>query len=181
MSDIKVKPMKVRALVEHALNGINHDRLEIRPGPSNMLMIHEPYRAEFYAQATRQSRSIGCRRRQRNRAEARIAGRRRIRSPARRLSRHAVCERGCCLAWARTNGPSSHPPSSIEVATHRMAKARRGVGNSVPQSVLFCVNRPCLQRCASRIRSNGARRQRQRRTPTCNRFLLRFQIDEKYQ
>jgi uncharacterized oxidoreductase len=39
MSDINVKPMKVTALVEHALNGIKHDRLEIRPGLSNMLMI----------------------------------------------------------------------------------------------------------------------------------------------
>jgi uncharacterized oxidoreductase len=38
-SDINVKPMKVTALVEHALSGIKHDRLEIRPGLSNMLKI----------------------------------------------------------------------------------------------------------------------------------------------
>jgi hypothetical protein len=76
MSDIKVKPMKVRALVEHALNGINHDRLEIRPGLSNMLMI------------TSASRQILC---------SSKSASRWIASAARRLARHAVRKRGCRL------------------------------------------------------------------------------------
>src|SRR5262249_5911772 len=35
--DIGVKPMTVTKLVEDALDGIKHDRIEIRPGLSNML------------------------------------------------------------------------------------------------------------------------------------------------
>ena len=38
-SDVNVKPMKVTELVEHALDGIEHDRLEIRPGLASMLKI----------------------------------------------------------------------------------------------------------------------------------------------
>jgi uncharacterized oxidoreductase len=38
-SDVGVKPMKVTALVRHALDGIEHGRLEIRPGLANMLKI----------------------------------------------------------------------------------------------------------------------------------------------
>jgi uncharacterized oxidoreductase len=36
-NDVSVKPMKVTALVQYALNGIKHDRLEIRPGLANVL------------------------------------------------------------------------------------------------------------------------------------------------
>lgn len=38
-SDVNVKPMKVEVLVRRALDGIKHDRLEIRPGLANMLKI----------------------------------------------------------------------------------------------------------------------------------------------
>ncbi|HUI11842.1 MAG TPA: SDR family NAD(P)-dependent oxidoreductase [Xanthobacteraceae bacterium] len=38
-SDVKVKPMKVTALVRQALDGIEHDRLEIRPGLANLLKL----------------------------------------------------------------------------------------------------------------------------------------------
>jgi uncharacterized oxidoreductase len=37
MDDVGVKPMDVKVLVQHALDGIAKDRLEIRPGLSNML------------------------------------------------------------------------------------------------------------------------------------------------
>jgi uncharacterized oxidoreductase len=39
LSDVSVKPMKVAVLVRHALDGIEHDRLEIRPGLANVLKI----------------------------------------------------------------------------------------------------------------------------------------------
>lgn len=34
-----VKPMEVSALVKHAIDGLENDRLEIRPGLSNMMKI----------------------------------------------------------------------------------------------------------------------------------------------
>jgi uncharacterized oxidoreductase len=39
LSDVSVKPMKATTLVQHALDGIKHDRLEIRPGLANVLKI----------------------------------------------------------------------------------------------------------------------------------------------
>ena len=38
-SDVKIKPMKVTVLARHALDGIKHDRDEIRPGLANILKI----------------------------------------------------------------------------------------------------------------------------------------------
>jgi uncharacterized oxidoreductase len=38
-SDVGVKPMKVKVLVQHALDGMKRDCLEIRPGLANMLKI----------------------------------------------------------------------------------------------------------------------------------------------
>jgi uncharacterized oxidoreductase len=38
-NDVSVKPMKVTTLVQHALDGIKHDRLEIRPGLANVLKV----------------------------------------------------------------------------------------------------------------------------------------------
>jgi uncharacterized oxidoreductase len=37
--DVRVKPMDVEALVQHAINGIAKDRFEIRPGLSNLLKL----------------------------------------------------------------------------------------------------------------------------------------------
>lgn len=39
MDDVGVTPMQVETLVERAIAGLKHDRLEIRPGLSNMLKI----------------------------------------------------------------------------------------------------------------------------------------------
>jgi uncharacterized oxidoreductase len=37
--DVRVKPMDVKALVQHAINGIAKDQLDIRPGLSNLLKL----------------------------------------------------------------------------------------------------------------------------------------------
>ncbi len=49
-SDVSVKPMKVTVLVQHALDGIKHDRLEIRPGLANILKIMSCVAPSFMAQ-----------------------------------------------------------------------------------------------------------------------------------
>jgi uncharacterized oxidoreductase len=49
-SDVSVKPMKVTALVQHALDGIKHDRLEIRPGLANILKIMSCVAPKFMVQ-----------------------------------------------------------------------------------------------------------------------------------
>ncbi len=46
-SDVSVKPMKVKVLVQHALDGIAHDRLEIRPGLANVLKIMSRVAPDF--------------------------------------------------------------------------------------------------------------------------------------
>lgn len=49
-SDVGVKPMKVTVLVQHALDGIKHDRVEIRPGLSNILKIMSRVAPNFMVQ-----------------------------------------------------------------------------------------------------------------------------------
>ncbi len=89
MSDINVKPMKVRALVEHALNGTNHDRLEIRV--SNMLMITRRIAPNFVLKQLRKPVD-------------RVCGT----PPGSTRSRQ---KRVTSCLGSHPNGPSSRPPS----------------------------------------------------------------------
>jgi uncharacterized oxidoreductase len=45
-----VKPMDVKTLAKHAIDGIERDRLEIRPGLSNMLKIMSRLAPNFILQ-----------------------------------------------------------------------------------------------------------------------------------
>jgi uncharacterized oxidoreductase len=49
VDDVGVKPMDVRLLGKHAIDGIESDRLEIRPGLSNMLKLMSRVAPDFIA------------------------------------------------------------------------------------------------------------------------------------
>ena len=49
MDDVGVKPMDVQVLSQHAIDGIASDRMEIRPGLSNMLKLMSRVAPDFIA------------------------------------------------------------------------------------------------------------------------------------
>ena len=52
--------MDVRVMVRQAMDGLRKDRLEIRPGRSNLLESHEPDRAAVHFESAEQARGEGA-------------------------------------------------------------------------------------------------------------------------
>jgi uncharacterized oxidoreductase len=49
IDDVGVKPMDVKILVQHAINDIKRDQLEIRPGLSNLLKFMTDWRPTSFS------------------------------------------------------------------------------------------------------------------------------------
>jgi uncharacterized oxidoreductase len=55
INDVGVKPMDVKTLVKSAIDGIESDHLEIRPGLSNRLKMMSRLAPNFYSQKAEQA------------------------------------------------------------------------------------------------------------------------------